>query len=113
MKFVEKETPNLDAVNAIGIADDDNYTIYDNLADKILGIRPRDSYKFGISRSNLIYLQRKIRENGVLRLQKNTLGKLKRDFSDHGRIIKFYKSMISAAQITIKKAKPILTLIKN
>ena len=37
----------------------------------------------------------------------------KRDFSDHGRIIKFYKSRISAAQITIKKAKPILTLFKN
>ena len=37
----------------------------------------------------------------------------KRDFSDRGHIIKFYKSRINAAQITIKKVKPSLTLIKN
>ena len=37
----------------------------------------------------------------------------KRDFSDKGRIIKFYRSRISAAQITIKKTKPLLILIKN
>ena len=37
----------------------------------------------------------------------------KRDFSDKGRVTKFYKSRISVAQISIKKAKPILTLIKN
>jgi len=67
---VGKETSNLDAVNVIGITQEDNYTIYDNLADKILDIRPRDSYKFGISRSNLISLQKKIRENGVLRIIK-------------------------------------------
>ena len=79
IKFVGKETANLDTANTIGI--EDSYTIYDNLADKILGIRPRDSYRFGISRSNLISLQKKIRQNGVLRLQKNTLEKLKRVFS--------------------------------
>ena len=82
IKFVGKETANLDAANTIGIAENDNYTVYDNLADKILDIRPRDSYKFGISRSNLISLQNKIRENGVLRLQKSTLEKLKRAFSN-------------------------------
>ena len=37
----------------------------------------------------------------------------KRGFSDHGRIIKFYKSRIRRAQITIKKTKPSLTLFKN
>lgn len=80
VKFVGKETANLDAANTIGI--EDNYTVYDNLVDKILDIRPRDSYRVGISRSNLISLQKKIRENGMLRLQKNTLEKLKRIFSD-------------------------------
>ena len=37
----------------------------------------------------------------------------KRDFSNHGRVTKFYKSRISGAQISIKKAKPSLTLFKN
>ena len=80
VKFVGKETANLDAANAIGM--ENNYTVYDNLADRIMGIRPRDSYKFGISRSNLISLQKKIRENkGMPKLHKNTLEKLKRVFS--------------------------------
>ena len=74
VKFVGKETANLDAANTIGI--EDNYTVYDNLADKILEIRPRDSYRFGISRSNLISLQKKIRQNGVFRLHKTTFQKI-------------------------------------
>ena len=78
VKFVGKETANLDAANEMGIANDDNYTIYDNLADKILDIRPRDSYKFGISRSNLISLQKKIRENGIAKLHKKTIDKITR-----------------------------------
>ena len=79
IKFVGKETANLDTANTIGI--EDNYTIYDNLADKILGIRPSDSYKLGISRSNLISLQKKIGENGMAKLHKKTIEKLKRVFS--------------------------------
>ena len=54
-----KETTNLDVVNMIGITGEDNYTIYDNLAEKILDIRSRDTYKFGISRSNIISIQKK------------------------------------------------------
>ena len=76
VKFVGKEVTNLDATNTIGIAEKDNYTIYDNLADKILDIRPKDSYKFGISRSNLIAIQKKIRENGVVKLHKKTIEKI-------------------------------------
>ena len=76
VKFVGKETANLDAANVMGIGIDDNCTIYDNLADKILDIRPRDSYKFGISRSNLISLQKKIRENGIAKLHKKTIEKI-------------------------------------
>ena len=79
IKFVGKEVVNLDAANTIGI--EDNYTIYDNLTDKILDIRPRDSYKLGISRSNLISLQKKIRENKMAKLHKKTIEKLKRVFS--------------------------------
>ena len=74
VKFVGKETVNLDAANTIGIGD--NYTVYDNLADKILDIRPRDSYKFRISRSNLISLQKKIRENGMVKLHRKTIEKI-------------------------------------
>ena len=74
IKFVGKETANIDAANTIGM--EGNYTIYDNLADKILGIRPRDSHKLGISRSNLISLQKKIRENGVMKLHKKTIQKI-------------------------------------
>ena len=76
VKFIGKETANLDATNTIGIADNNDHTIYDNLADKILDIKPRDSYKIGISRSNLISLQKKIRKNGVLRLHKKTIEKV-------------------------------------
>lgn len=85
MKFVGKKTSNLEVSNAVGIAENDNYTTYDNLADKILDIRPRDSYKFGISRSNLISLQKKIRDdnrsNETLILQNKTVEKLKQVFS--------------------------------
>ena len=37
----------------------------------------------------------------------------KRVFSDHGRVIKCYKSRIREAQISIKKLKPTLILHKN
>ena len=77
IKYVGKEVGNLDATNVLGVVDDsDSCTIYDNLEKKILDVRPRDSHKFGISRSNLISLQKKIRENGVLRLHKKTIEKI-------------------------------------
>ena len=80
-EFIGKKTTNLDTANIIGIAENDN-TVYDDLPDKILEIRSIDSYKFGISRSNLISLEKRIRENKMLRLQKYTLQKLKRTFSN-------------------------------
>ena len=68
---------NLDASNILGVSEDsESYTVYDNLEEKILEIRPKDSHKFGISRSNLISLQKKIRENGVLKLHKKTIEKI-------------------------------------
>jgi len=77
IKYVGKEVANLDAANVLGVTEDsDSCTVYDNLEEKILDIRPRDSPKFGISRSNLISLQKKIRDNGVLKLHKKTIEKI-------------------------------------
>jgi len=62
--------------NILGVTQGTDCTVYDNLKKKILDIRPRDSRKFGISRSNLISFQKKIRENGVLKLHKKTVEKI-------------------------------------
>jgi len=51
IKYVGKEVANLDASNILGVSEDSNCTAYDNLEEKILNIRPRDSHRFGISRS--------------------------------------------------------------
>jgi len=77
IKYVGKEVANLDVANILGVSkDSESCTVYDNLKAKILEIRPRDSHKFGISRSNLISLQKKIRENVVLKLHKKTIKKI-------------------------------------
>jgi len=76
IKYVGKEVANLDASNVLGVTENSSCTVYDNLEEKILNIRPRDSHKFGISRSNLISLQKKIRENGVIKLHKKTIEKI-------------------------------------
>ena len=79
IKYVGKEVANLDASNVLGVTEDsDSCTVYDNLEKKILQIRPKDSYKFGISRSNLITLQKKIRNKtvGALKLHKKTIDKI-------------------------------------
>ena len=76
IKYVGKQVANIDASNILGVTEDSNCTVYDNLQEKILKIRPRDSHRFGISRSNLISLQKKIRENGVLKLHKKTIEKI-------------------------------------
>ena len=77
IKYVGKEVTNLDAANILGVSrDSDGCNVYENLTHKILGIRPRDSHKFGISRSNLISIQKKIRENRVTRLHRKTIQKI-------------------------------------
>jgi len=83
IKYVGKEVSNLDASNVLGVTEDqDNCTVYNNLEKKILEIRPRDSYKFGISRSNLIAIQKRIRSNdSQVKLQKGTIKKLQKAFS--------------------------------
>ena len=86
IKYVGKEVSNLDASNVLGVSEDsESCTVYDNIEEKILDIRPRDSHKFGISRSNLISLQKKIRnnkrQNVSLKLQSKTIEALKQAFS--------------------------------
>ena len=83
IKYVGKEITNLDATNVLGVTDDVyNCTTYDNLEGRILEIRPRDSYKFGISRSNLIAIQKKIKgKDSQVKLQKGTLKRLQKAFS--------------------------------
>ena len=74
-----KEVTNLDTSNVLGVSGtSDSCIVYDNLEEEILNIRPRDSHKFGISRSNLISLQKKIRDktDGVLKLHKTTIEKI-------------------------------------
>ena len=105
VKFVGKETANLDVSNVVGIIGD-NHTTYDNLVDKILDIRPRNSYKFGISRSNLIALQKKIRDGNrsdePLRLQNKTIEKLKQVFSG-GFPENYWKSHRKNTEIMVKR----------
>ena len=81
---MRKEVSNLDAANVLGVSEDSvSCTIYDNLKEKILEIRPRDSHRFGISKNNLITIQKKIRSNdSQIKLQKGTIKKLHKTFSD-------------------------------
>ncbi len=84
IKYVGKEVANLDASNILGVSEDsEGCIVYDNLEEKILDIRPRDSYKLGISRSNLIAIQKKIRsKDSQVKLQKGTIKMLQKAFSD-------------------------------
>jgi len=84
IKYVGKEIANLDAANVLGITEDsESCIVYDNLEEKILQIRPRDSHRFGISRSNLIAIQKRIRsKDSQVKLQKGTVKKIQKAFSD-------------------------------
>jgi len=65
-----------------------------------------------ISKENKILLSTSYKK--LNRLEELALVKIeKRIFSEKGYIIKYYKSRINKAQISIKKLKPILILHKN
>ena len=55
INHIGKESHNLDESNSTGI-NSEPYTRYHDMAEKIMFIRPRDSWKIGISRSNLMLL---------------------------------------------------------
>ena len=83
IKYVGREVANLDAVNVLGVTQNESCTVYDNLEEKILDIRPRDSHRFGISRSNLIAIQKKIKsKDSQVKLQKGTIQRLQKAFFD-------------------------------
>ena len=83
IKYVGKEVANLDASNILGVTHNESCTVYDNLEKKILDIRPKDSHRFGISRSNLMAIQKRIRcKDSQVKLQKGTINRLQRAFSD-------------------------------
>ena len=75
INHIGKESHNLDELNTTGV-NSESYTRYHDISEKILSIRPRDSWKIGISRSNLMLLQKKIRENHPMHLHNSTLRKI-------------------------------------
>lgn len=75
INHIGKESNNLEDSNITGI-DSESYVQYHDIAEKILSIRPRDSWRIRISRSNLMLLQRKISENHHVNLHNSTLHKI-------------------------------------
>ena len=75
IQYIGKESNNLDESNTTGM-NSESYTRYHNITEKILSIRPRDSWRIGISRSNLLLLQKKIREKHLINLHSSTLHKI-------------------------------------
>lgn len=75
IRYIGKEANNLEESNIIGDSKD-NYTEYPRIKDSILDIPPNKSYKFGISRRNLINLQNKIRKNIPIKPNNKTLDKI-------------------------------------
>jgi len=81
IQFIGKEVSNIFETNIIGItnSDDSACAVYPNIEKIIIQIRPKDAYKIGISRSNLISLKKKIRDKtkGVaLKLHRKTIEKI-------------------------------------
>ncbi|MDH5463282.1 MAG: hypothetical protein OEY17_06145 [Nitrosopumilus sp.] len=56
IKYVGKDVVNLEVSNILDVTQDESATVYDNLEENILDIRPRDSYRFGNipKQSNLV-----------------------------------------------------------
>ena len=61
INHIGKESSNFDESNQTGISLEP-YTRYENLAEKILNIRPKDAWKIGMSRSNMMLLQKKVKQ---------------------------------------------------
>jgi len=75
INHIGKESNNLDESNTTGV-NLESYTRYHNISEKIISIRPRDSWRIDISRSNLLLLQKKIREKQFINLHNSTLHKI-------------------------------------
>ena len=75
INYIGKESHNIEKSNILGV-DSKPYTRYENIAEKILDIRPKDAWKIGISRSNLILLQNKVNKNKSMKLHHYTQQKI-------------------------------------
>ena len=75
INYIGKESNNLDEANTTGIHSEP-YTRYENIAEKILHIRPKDAWKIGISRSNLMALQNKVNSNKSIGFHHETRQKI-------------------------------------
>ncbi len=91
VNYIGKESNNLDESNTTGISSEP-YTRYENIVEKILNIRPKDAWKIGISRSNLILLQNKVSQNKSMKLHHETRQKI---INYVELILKFNSSKIS------------------
>ena len=75
IRYIGKESHNIEESNVMGV-NQEPYAQYLDIVEKILTIRPKDCWKIGISRSNLMLLQKKIRQNHFVNLHNSTLHKI-------------------------------------
>ena len=75
IQYIGKESHNIEESNVIGV-NQEPYSQYLDIAEKILSIHPKDSWRIGISRSNLMLLQKKIKQNHLVNLHNTTLQKI-------------------------------------
>ena len=73
--YIGKESNELEETNVIGVSTN-NYTNYVDIKNKILQIKPSNAYKFNLSRTNLINLQKKIKNKIPIKIQNRTFTKL-------------------------------------
>ena len=73
--YIGKESNELEETNVIGVSTD-NYTNYVDIKNKILQIKPSNAYKFNLSRTNLINLQKRIKNKIPIKIQNRTFTKL-------------------------------------
>jgi len=75
--YIGKESNEIEESKVLGVSDR-NYTEYQDIENKILQIRSTQAFKLGISRTNLITLQKKIRNKIPIKLQNRTYEKISR-----------------------------------
>jgi DNA-binding Xre family transcriptional regulator len=81
---IGKESNNLEGTEALGVSDND-YVIYDNASDNEITLRimnsiknmtPEQAKQTGISKRNLQYLRKKVKNGTQITLKRKTLYKL-------------------------------------
>jgi len=80
IKHIGKESNNLEESEIIGVSDND-YVIYDNrseqkITDVIKRLTPKQAKQIGISKRNMRYLRKKVKESTKIIFKRKTLNKL-------------------------------------